>query len=230
MAQVGEFPGIHQLHRRTVRGPINPMDKSTIISIYPKEIVEIKYTIQPGKFVVPPGTLDKPGILTVGPSSWWRDIDEDQPLLEIPVSSIQIAESIIKDYTNGLLGCNMADARPGLIYVVGEHSQADILKNYKPELEKAELYQRNWFAALVKLGDALWARSQGNPMAISEDMRFAAIQLALNDKPWIKDFQAMEMVRCFACGSLKNPQYPVCPSCRAVDMAHPNAKNIKFAQ
>lgn len=230
MSAVGEFPGLHQLHRRIVRGPINPMDKSTIVSIYPREITEIKYTIQPGKFIVPAGTTDRPSVLVVGPSSWWRDVSEDEPILEIPVSSVQVAESVIKDYINGLLGCNMADAKPGLFYIFGEHNAESVLKNFKTEIEKAHTNQRNWYGTLVKLADALWARSQGNPMAISEDMRFAALQLGLEDKPWTKDFQAMTMVRCFACGSLKNPEYPVCPSCRAVDMAHPNAKNIKFAQ
>ena len=48
--QVGEFPGLAQSNRRTIRAPVNPMDKSTVVSILPKHISERKATIQPGIF------------------------------------------------------------------------------------------------------------------------------------------------------------------------------------
>jgi uncharacterized OB-fold protein len=47
-------------------------------------------------------------------------------------------------------------------------------------------------------------------------MKIAAKELTL-DKVWLKDFQAIAMVNCKACGSLKNPLYPVCPNCKAID-------------
>src|SRR6187399_2848659 len=128
--QVGEFPGIQQTGRRTIRAPINPMDKSTVVSILPKEIHERKATIQPGFFDLAPGTFDNPSILVVGPSSWWREIDENQPLLEIPVSSIQIADSVVRDYCNGILACNMADQQPGLFYIHGEWTAKDLKKEH----------------------------------------------------------------------------------------------------
>src|SRR5687768_15368088 len=103
MSQVGAFPGIREMRRRTIRAPVNPMDKATIISIYPKPIHEQKWTIEPGVFDIPAGSVESPGLLVVGPSSWWREIDYEQPLLEIPVGSIQIADSIVKDWSNGLI-------------------------------------------------------------------------------------------------------------------------------
>lgn len=228
MSIVGEFPGFEQLRRKTIRGPVNPLDKSTIVSIYPREIIETKHTIQPGRFIIQPGTFDAPAILVVGPSSWWREIDETQPLLEIPVSSIQIADSIVKDYCNGIFGCNMDSAVPGLFYVPGNYTVKDIKTNFTKELDKANSKQNNFWSELVKLADSLWARSNGNPLAISDDMRLAARSLNVHaTKDWMKDFKMIEMVRCFACGSLKNPQYPVCATCRAVDPSH--VGSIKFA-
>ena len=112
--QVGEFPGLNQANRRTIRAPVNPLDKSTVISILPKPISERKATIQPGMFELPPGTFENPSILVVGTSSWWREVDENQPLLEIPVSSVQVADSIVRDYCNGLLACDMAEKMPGI--------------------------------------------------------------------------------------------------------------------
>jgi|SRR5215471_3592397 len=226
MGAVGEFPGINSLKRRTIRGPINPLDKSTVVSIYPKSVHEKKCTIQPGEFHIEPGTYDKPSILVVGPSSWWRDIDEDQPLLEIPVSSIQIADSVVKDYCNGILACDMAETMPGLFYVAGEQTVDSIKKEYKSQLDKARARQNNWYSLLIKMGDSLWARSNGNPLAISDDMRMAAREMNLKTKDWMKDFQMVDMVRCKACGSLKSPEFPICAACRFADPEHPMTKTL----
>lgn len=237
MSVVGAFPGT-DWKRRTIRGPINPLDKSTIVSIYPKPIEERKPTISPGQFNIPAGTVAKPELLIVGPSSWWRDVDEDQPLLEIPVSSIQIADSVVRDYCNGILACDMDQSMPGLFYVPGAKLNAKsepdypatlawIQKEYSNQLKAAERRQNNWYGVLVKLADSLWARSNGNPLAISDDMRMAARELNLSQvKDWMKDFQMVEMVRCKACGSLKNPQYPICAQCHFPDPDHPMTKQL----
>lgn len=231
MSVVGEFPGTNIFRRAPIRAPVNPLDKSTIISIFPKELDETKHTISPGRFILPPGSYDKPSLLTVGPSSWWKELDEDQPSLEIPVSSIQIADSIVKDYCNGILGCNMADAMPGLFYIPGEQDIISIKKLYIQELNKALDRQKKWYTVLVKLGDSLWARSNGNPLAISDDMRMAAKELNLQaTKDWMKDHQMVDMVRCKACGSLKNPLYPVCSSCHFPDPDHPLTKSLMEAK
>jgi hypothetical protein len=229
MSTVGVFPGFRQLNRRTIRGPVNPLDKATVVSIFPKEINEKKVTLQPGEWTIRPGSYDAPAILVVGPSSWWREIDEEQPLLEIPVSSILIAESIVRDYCNGIFACNMVDSLPGLFYVPGEHDMNSIKKNYQNELDRAKARQNTFYSTLVKMADSLWARSNGNPLAVSDDMRMAAKELNLQTKDWMKDFQMVDMVRCFACGSLKNPLFPVCAACRAIDPTHAKAKDIKFA-
>lgn len=229
MSVVGEFPGMKGRNKTTIRGPINPLDKSTIVSVFPKEITEVKYTITPGTFKILPGSYDKPSLLVVGPSSWWREIDEEQPLLEIPVSSIQIADSVVKDYCNGVLGCDMADAMPGIFYVPGEHTLDTLKKQYPGELEKAKNRQTRFYGELVKMADALWARSNGNPLTISDDMRLAAKELGQKERDWMKDYQMVEMVRCFACGSLKSPLYPVCAVCHTIDPAHPRAKDVKIA-
>lgn len=226
---VGQFPGIAAFHRRTIRGSVNPMDKSTIVSIYPKLIDEVKHTIQPGRFIIEPGSPEAPTLLVVGPSSWWRDIDEEQPILEIPVSSIQIADSIVRDYCNGVLGANMGDSMPGLFYIPGEFTVKDIVTKYSKELDAAKIKQKKFWENLINMADSLWANSNFNPRAISEDMRIAARQLAVDNKDWMSNFTMVEQVRCFACGTLKNPKFPVCAACRAIDQTHPAAKEIKFA-
>jgi len=202
-------------NKRTVRAPVNPMDKSTVISILPYEVDEKKPTIFPGRFRIPPGTVEKPGLLVVGPSSWWRELDEKQPLLEIPVSSYNVADSIVKDFCIAQLGCNMGDKKPGLFFLVGEIDHKILMEKHLGELKAADEKQRNWFLALVKVADILWSRTSGNPLAISNDASYAAKVLQL-DKPWMQDFKTMQMVNCPACGSLRANQFPVCSNCKTI--------------
>src|SRR5262245_20656953 len=150
-------------NKQTHRAPVNPMDKSSVISIFPKEIVEKKSTIQPGVFHIPAGHPDRPAVLVVGPSSWWREIDENQPLLEIPVSSIQIAASVVNDYCNGILASNMDDQMPGLFYLPGEWTpeKLKVDPNGIAMLAKYKAAQHKWFLETIKIADILWARSNG---------------------------------------------------------------------
>jgi hypothetical protein len=224
------LPGFGQ--HKVIRAPVNPMDKSTVVSIFPKRVDEEKPTIQPGRFVIEPGSYDKPSILVVGTSSWWKELDPEQPHLEIPVSSIQIADSIVKDYCNGILGCNMGDKMPGLFFVPGEISVKEIKTDlkYKSLLDKAKEYQKNWYMELIQVGDILWSRTNGNPLAINGDMRLAAQELQLKDKPWLKDFSTLELTNCPACGTLRNSSFPVCGNCKTIlDQKRFNELGLKMA-
>lgn len=207
------FPAPNQ---RVIRAPVNPLDKATVISILDRDIHEVKHTIQPGRFHLKPGTYENPSLLVVGTSSWWKETDPEQPQLEIPVMAMQVADSIVKDYCNGLLACNMGDAMPGLFYLPGEISLKDVKTKFKPQLDEANRKQRGWFEALVKIADILWARTNGNPLSISDEMKLAAQSLNLKDKPWLRDFNTIKLVNCPVCGEMRDEQYPMCKHCRSI--------------
>jgi len=226
LLQVGELST--PSHERLIRSHKNPLDKCTIVSIFPQEIDEVKHTIEPGKFHIDAGTYESPSILIVGSSSWWKKIDSAQPSTEIQTGSIQVAEAIVKDYCNGLLEYS-DDSMPGLFYAMGEHKVVDIKLKFKGDLDKAKIRQDNWYRKLVRMADALWARTNGNPLTIANEMRLAAKSLNFNDKPWLRDYVIAEQVRCVACGSLRNPSYPICAICKAIDPSHPMSKELKFA-
>jgi|SRR6185295_3073971 len=229
---VGEFPGLTgNRNRRTIRAPVNPMDKSTVVSILPKHICERKITLQPSTFELLPGSFNYPSVLVIGTCSWWREVDENQPLLEIPISSIQVADSVVKDYCNGLLACNMADQMPGLFYVPGEYTVDEIKKEHNSLLLKIKSYQTKWFLELIRIADILWSRSNGNPLSISDDARLACRELNITGKPWLGDMQTAELVKCVACGSLRNALFPICQTCKAiVDPEMAKKLNLTFAQ
>lgn len=230
MSQVGNFPGLNAPSRRTVRSPINPIDKSTVVSIYPRLIHEIKPTIEPGVFHLEPGSVQRPTLLVVGPSSWWKEIDDEQPLLEIINSSVQVAASIVRDYTNGLLGCNMNDCMPGIFWVPGEHSIKTIKEKFEDQFNDAIARQKFYYNNLIKMADILWAKTNGNPLVISEDMRIAAREMGQLDKDWNRRVTMQELTRCIACGTPRNPDYPVCAVCRTVNnVAQAKALGIIFA-
>lgn len=202
------------------RMPNNPADRCTVFSIYPKEIDEVKHTIQPGRFIIPPGNVKAPTFLVVGPSSWWREVDPEQPYLEIPNSSLQVAESIVKDYCNGLIGCNMTDAMPGLFYIPGVVTIPQLMKEYKSTFDSVVEKQTKFWHELIRLTDVLWANTNGNPMCVSGDARLACKELGIENKDWMQNFQNEALVRCVACGTLRNPAFPVCGTCnRVVDHA-----------
>jgi hypothetical protein len=181
-------------NRQTIRSAVNPFDKATIVSIFPKDIKEVKTTLLPGTFYISKGTYEFPSLLVVEPSSWFREVDENQPLLEIPESSIKIADSIVRDYCNGYLGCNMGDRMPGLFYVPGEFKSIDVFRKHnfsehvkgQDLIDAAKVKQNNFFNELIKVADTDWARTNGNPRSVSDDARLAARLLGRTDKAWLR--------------------------------------------
>ncbi len=202
--------------RRTMPSPKNPMDKSTIVSIFPKPLRERKETICPGLFELEAGSPEKPTVLVVGSSSWWKDVDPEQPLLEIPDGSVLVAKSIVDDYCKGMLGCDMKGSMPGLFWVPGAFSVFEIQKNHADKLREAKIKQDNWYKELIKLADIGWAKSNGNPITIALEMKLAATMLGLVDKPWMKDQIFLELSNCPACGNKTDPKYPMCANCKTI--------------
>lgn len=230
MSQIG-VPGLLYNRRMTQRMPTNPMDRCTVVSIFPKDIDEHKVTLSPGRFMIPAGTFENPSVLVVGSSSWWRELDEEQPLLEIPNSSLQVAESIVKDYCNGMLAYDKATMSAGLFFTPGVFTAKTIKSEHPELLMEAKVKQDRWYTALVKMADILWAKSNGNPIVISDEMRLAARSTGLTQKDWMKDFTMMQNVKCIACGQPKDPQFPVCPHCHAInDMKKAEELGIVFAK
>jgi len=211
-----QLPSWMDNNRRVIRSAPNPSDKSTVVNISQESINEHKPTIEPGIFIIPPGTYELPSILVVGTSSWWREIDEKQPLLEIPHSSVVVAESVVNDYCVGMIEYS-PESKPGLFWLPGALTVKEIKEKHKTELDIAQRRQKAWYEAVVKMADVNWARSGSNPLAINDTMRKAAIGLGVDgNKIWMQDFKAIEMKNCPACGATWNPIFPMCQSCHTI--------------
>lgn len=212
------------------KAPINPLDLSTVFSIYPKEIKDYKVTLDPPNVYIPQAFPDKPVRLLVKPASWWKDIDPDQPLLEIPQSTIVIAQAIVRDYCNGMLECDMGEKMPGLFYLPGDISVEELKGKHKPIYDQAIKRQENWFRSLIRLGDIMWSRSRGNPLAIPDDSVIAARMMNVKDKAWTQDMKREDFTPCPACGEMRNANFPICNSCKVVvDTKKFQEMGLKFA-
>lgn len=212
------------------RAEVNPLDKTTIVSIYPKDIYEYNPSIFPGTLKIKAcKVVGEFQTTVIGPSSWWKEMDEGQPPLEITTNSIQMADGYIKVYCQQV-GVEYGTKQPGLFFIPGTPNEAEIKKNHKDKLDKAEVQQKLFFHELVKLADTMFARTNGNPITISDDARMAANYLGMKDKVWLRDYQTMEKIPCKACGEFLNPAFPVCKHCHAINNNELAEKlGIKFA-
>lgn len=212
--------GLVAPHNRLRRKPVNPFDRATIISVYPKDVIESKPTLFPGRFVIPAGSTNNPSVTVLEPTSWFRRMQEGQPAIEVQVNAFEVAKSIVNDYCVGFPKAVMGVMQPGLFFVPGKYDSESIKKyvdedgsTYANLLARAITRQNAWYEELVKMADIDWARTQGNPLSISEMSKLAAKELGRNSKPWLQDFLAVSLTPCAACGVMGNPAYPKCSSC-----------------
>lgn len=204
-------------NRRTIRARVNPLDVCTIVSIFPRDIKSVKETVTPSQYFIAKGSYEKPSILHITPASWWKETGENEPLLEIPDGSVIVAESIVNDFCNGILGCDMAGRMPGLFFIPGRHEVVEVKVKFKDLLDLAKARQDNWFNSLIEAADVLWARTNGNPRSIDDNMRMAADIMGVKEqKGWMQNFVASKLSPCPACGTLRNADFPICSSCGTI--------------
>lgn len=157
-------------------------------------------------------------------------MDTFQPLLEIPCGSLQVAHSVVNDYCQGLLGYAADERGPGVFYLQGDVSVARLKEEYQSLLDHNIAIQKAWYATLIDIADALWARSNGNPMVLSLDMKTAALALGMEYKDWMQNYQRVDLIRCVACGNMIANTVIVCPTCKViVNAARAKELNLQFA-
>ena len=220
--------------------PKNPADKATIISIFPKRIIELKYTIFPGRFEIPAAINGEFELLVISSSSYYKaSTIEKMPPTEIQVNSAALAQSIVDDYLSAIWLSSKGVRSPGIFWIPGAFNKKNIFdyihsdgKTFQHMLDAAREGQKLWFLEMVNAADELWARSNGNPRAIPEDSRLAAEFLQVShQKAWMSNTIASNLSNCPACGEMINLNYPVCKFCHAViDADKAKELNLVFAK
>lgn len=216
MAGLPNWVNEHMRNRLTPSAK-NPLDVCTIISIYPMTFTE-KKAMMPEWYTIEAGSEKNPSFQIVPGASAWAERMAGQPMLEIPISSISVAESVIRDWMIGIIEVVLGSAQPGVFFLPGSWDlmKLQIDPDARHVFTKVCEMQRAWFMKLISMGDALWARSNGNPLVISELMRIAASHMQMEEKPWMKNFTATRMTNCPACGTMIMPGFPVCSNCKVI--------------
>ena len=194
---------------------------STIISLLPFDLCEVKPGLNPNEFTINAMEDDKIG-LTIIPNNVFYLINAD-PLadeknvrnVKVPIPSIELAQSIINDYISSLLGVSVPDAVPGLIAVSGNHiDKKETATRFLKEIVTFRSYQNNWFKNLVDIADDSWAKTH-SPLGISDLQRSGAKSLGLK-RDWINPIASELANICPICKSVINVGSLKCTVCNTV--------------
>lgn len=234
---VGLGFGAYQPTFKVARRPKNPLDKCTIVSVYPQVIIDYKPTAFPQTHRIEAAPDNDYSLSVVEGAGWYKEMEDGMPFLEIPIPSTEVARAFIQDFVTPLPEAVPGVAGPGLFFVLGSHDKKSIQnytdeagKTFKELLESARVRQKTWFSRLVSMTDSDWARTNGNPKAVSELARLAAEKIGIKDKPWMANITALERSACPACGQFINLNFPVCPNCKTVVDSEKFTKlGLKFA-
>lgn len=198
-------------------------DNSTIVSIIPWDLFEVKPTLFPGRFEIKASPDAKtPIFTTIGPSTY-QDYKGDDKWITVPVPSETVAASIVRDYVNSQVGLSTT-ARPGIAYLPGAVNVLDA--NFLKELVET---QNNWFRELVRIADDYWTRYHLHVM-INDTQRLAANSLNLKSEnhPWMSKVE-LGNISCPVCKVVIPESSIVCASCKVI-LKPEAALNFKFAK
>jgi hypothetical protein len=150
----------------------------------------------------------------------------DHKTLTVPVSAIDLARSVVEDWTSAQLETAPPDAMPGLFYVDGIYSVEEVEDEFAQQLEMARNKHTLWCQRLLALADELWTLKPSQ-RHLSANMRYAARYLK-TDRVWLKAPRPEDLQKCPACTQNVPSDAVICMHCSAVLNAE-KYKNIQFA-
>ncbi len=213
------------------------MSVSTVVSIYPRELVEKKPSVEPNEYTIPACiSKDGQGYPDIPPATllvhdattrFYKGFNEWIPAV-VP------SDELAKDLVNAFFSSNIDITNdpehpigPGLFYVTGAYDREDKIKKegfdknkssvwiqteYKDELANCQKGQDQWFQLLVRRADTEYLRSR-NSRSVSDVHRFAARRLGV-ERDWTKDITLAAINKCPACRQQIDPLALICPICK----------------
>lgn len=189
---------------------------TTIVSLLPYDLVESKPGLNPNEFIIKKAD-DEMG-LTIIPNDVHYLINtdplsdaKDVRLLKVPVPSMELAQSIINDYNNALLGAE-PDSQPGLFAVKGNYTDKRVIKlKFANQLIVARDCQLRWYHKLVDIADDLWSKTH-SPISISDIQRTACKALGFQ-RDWLNATPTELQEKCPVCKNAVNNGALKCIAC-----------------
>lgn len=184
----------------------------------PYKLVENKPGLNPNEYIIP-AAVQGDLSLTIIPNNIFYLVNTD-PLadakevrvIKVPVPAQELAESIINDYTTGLLAVEQPDATPGIFPVRGNYSDKKIVTvKFAKEIEFYKQTQNRWFQRLVDIADDTWAKSN-SPVGISDIQRDACRYLGYQ-RQWLNPLPLEVQDKCPFCTNPINKGAIKCVTC-----------------
>jgi len=200
---------VKEIHRFTFK------DESTVFSIAPFEVYDMKPGILPGNYRIPKCTDAKyPSRLVVSKGIHIMYVGGRKTPIKIDTPSFQIAKAIVDDCISSQMWCTPGVENPGLIWFQGDVSEEDFLiknKNFYDDLIER---QRRWFLRICKETDNEWGRYK-NHRVVSDTARFASRALGL-DPEWMASDEVYGFNKCPACSTMNDKSNVICSNCKLI--------------
>jgi len=192
---------------------------TTVISLVPFKIEEVKPGMTPSKFFIDPAPENSFSCLLVTRCQHGVYLDEYRPVLIVPTPPEDVAEAICFDYKKGQLELSIGVAEPGLFWVPGDYSKKEkhdeLQAIYAEDFRHAGKLQVEWFKALVTKADDAWGKFHQRAM-IPQITKIAASRLKL-ERDWLLDAEVKAaMSECPVCFSKVHPQAIICRGCQNI--------------
>lgn len=202
--------------------------KSTIISFVPFQISEEKPGLLPGRFVIPPGSEEKPAIYTVEAARHYVYLDGDRGSLPVRDASYEVARSLCEDFSTAQLG-RSEDTFPGIFWVPGELTWEEIQKQFPDLVLQNRIAHKRWLLKLTQIADDDFNKHKQHNV-VSDFQRRAAeiLKLPHAQHPWMNVNNTLESSTCPACGTLYRPGLVICANCACV-LDKVKFKELEFA-
>jgi hypothetical protein len=186
---------------------------ATIISIYPKEIRELKAGLIPNEYVVPEGSMDKPAVIHISDAKHLIPQAFGAPAIQSYESAEKVAKSVVFDWIKAQMRYS-EDAHPGIMALSYEIPADQVKFKLLDELKKLESKQIRWAQALLKDGDDMWER-YGENRAITDTQRWAANYLK-QPREWTNIEAGGNLMDCPSCDARISKNVATCRTCGCI--------------
>ena len=171
---------------------------ATVVSVFPFATQERKPGQAKVLYEIPACEPDDIQLVYIEDSFYVHRIIGTKQEIRVPVHCDDIANSIVDDFCNSIIGANET-AKPGMTWVPGRVTKPELFTRYKDVVPALKEMQRLWYIQLVMLADDEWNKYHQHKL-ISEMQLYAAKALGL-ERDWVISYTNRE-------------EFTDCPSCR----------------
>lgn len=188
----------------------------TVVSFVPFRLKEDKPGLVPPYFLIKESDTIDPQVLHIKKALHYVYLDDTRGSLQVRDSPDEVARSVVEDYIGSQLRVD-ENSRPGLFWVPGKWSAAEVKIKFKDKIAEVLKKQNSWFVQICRLADDDWNKFHQHNV-VSDFQRKAAhlIGWRREEHEWMNAKSTEGSKTCPSCSMLNAPNIVVCPSCKCI--------------